>query len=313
MSADPDDYALSRRELDDIFDRAIAPTLFGTATRSRSPLLILIGAQPGAGKTRAGRDAAHESGQHVTRIIGDDLRRFHPAYRQLLTEHPSAMPDATAQASGAWVERSAAFAADHRISALVEGTFRNPAVPLGTATRFTDAGFHAEAHLVAVSPEISHLSIASRFVEDERAHGEARFTSLTAHDAAFDALTDTMRQLAITDSPIGRIVVRSRDGVVFDRTRTPGRSIRGALTHAKDEWDRTMEDLPYQRWTTAADDVTRYLKQRHAHDAGVRMLVKQIGYDRDYIDMVRSGAVAVRGHVRANSDIPPHTRSWPTS
>lgn len=311
MSAD-DDYTLSPHELDDIFDRAVAPALFGAATRSRSPLLILVGAQPGAGKTRAGRDAAHESGQHVVRIIGDDLRSFHPAYRQLLTEHPSAMPDATAQASGAWVERSAAFAADHRISTLIEGTFRNPAVPLGTAERFTDAGFTAETHLVAVSPEISHLSIASRFVEDERTHGEARFTSLTAHDAAFEALTDTMRQLSAPDSPISRIVVRSRDGIVFNRTRTPGRSIRGALTHAKDEWDRPMEDLQYQRWSTAADDVTDYLDHHHAHDAAVRMLVKQIGYDRHYIDLVRSGAVAVRGHVRAGSDIPPHSRSWPS-
>ena len=74
--------------------------------RSTDPLLILTGAQPGAGKTRAGMDAIAASRQKIVRIIGDDIRKFHPEYLDLLSKHPAAMPDATAQAMGGWVERS---------------------------------------------------------------------------------------------------------------------------------------------------------------------------------------------------------------
>lgn len=35
--------------------------------------------------------------------IGDDLRQFHPQYRQLMGDDPLAMPDATAYESGRWV------------------------------------------------------------------------------------------------------------------------------------------------------------------------------------------------------------------
>jgi len=107
-----DEYQLSDDELDSIFYQTIVPVLFDTAPLAEYPLAILIGAQPGAGKSRAGRMAMAESGQPMVEIIGDDLRAFHPCYSELMARDPMRMPDATAQASGAWVERCIQFAAE---------------------------------------------------------------------------------------------------------------------------------------------------------------------------------------------------------
>ncbi|HUH68975.1 MAG TPA: zeta toxin family protein [Mycobacterium sp.] len=79
---DPDAYRLEDRELDAIFNDTITPILFGDCTApSTDPLLILVGAQPGAGKSRAGAAARQRSKQHMVEIIGDDLRPYHPDFR----------------------------------------------------------------------------------------------------------------------------------------------------------------------------------------------------------------------------------------
>lgn len=49
-----DEYQLSDDELDSIFYQTIVPVLFDTAPLAEYPLAILIGAQPGAGKSQPG-------------------------------------------------------------------------------------------------------------------------------------------------------------------------------------------------------------------------------------------------------------------
>jgi UDP-N-acetylglucosamine kinase len=225
----PDDFALGKADLDATFASEIVLWRFGGLARSDAPLLILIGAQPGAGKTRAGRDAIAASGQPVTSIIGDDLRAFHPDYSRLLKQAPADMPAATAQASGAWVERSIEFAAENRISTLVEGTFRNPAVTLNTARRFKERGFYFQAVLVAVSPEVSRASIAGRYVDDARRYENARFTPLKAHNDAYKALPRTIATLSAAGSPVDRLIVRNREAVLFDKRHSTDRLRLGVV------------------------------------------------------------------------------------
>jgi hypothetical protein len=131
MAARP---ALTEPELEAIWAGEIEPWLFGGA-RSDAPVLLMMGAQPGAGKSHGiGVAEALHPGVRFTRIIGDDLRPFHPDYVDLLeSPDPEAMPAATAEASGWWVRRSLAHAAQGRFPTVVEGTFRDRNVPLGTA------------------------------------------------------------------------------------------------------------------------------------------------------------------------------------
>lgn len=311
-----DHYVLSDFDLDRIFRKDIVPFLFGTRpSSSKFPTLILVGAQPGSGKSQAGNASIAESGQTVVRIIGDDLRRFHPAHTRLLRLHPSALPDATAQSSSAWVERSIEFAARNHLSVLVEGTFRDAKVTLNTARRFHRAGFRIEAHLVAVSPEISHVGIGKRFVDAEkRGEAAARFTPLAAHARAFDALPATIRALSANGSPVQRFVVRSRNGVLFSKERSRAHAIRGVLGIANREWSRMLSDSEFKTWIMQSAEVVSHLDAHHSDDLDAAMLTRQLEFDRRYLTMVRSargGEVVVRGHVRAGGDVEPYTRSSP--
>lgn len=305
----PDDFALSKADLDATFASEIVPWRFGGLAPSEEPVLILIGAQPGAGKTRAGRDAIAVSGQLVTSIIGDDLRAFHPAYSHLLKQAPADMPAATAQASGAWVERSIEFAAGNRISAMVEGTFRNLDTTLSTARLFKERGFQIQAVVVAVSPEVSRASIAGRYVADARRYETARFTPLKAHDDAYRALPLTIAALSAADSPVDRLIVRNRDDVLFDQQRRKGRSIRGAYKSARGEWDRTLTDDEYELFAAAGTDAAEYFAAHLANDREASLLSKQMALDQKFVSSKRSGEHPVRGHIRGDSSIRSYTRN----
>ena len=63
---------LSADELREIFDRDIAPTLTAGGAAELHPSVVFVGAQPGAGKSRAIADVHGEQPAAVP-VIGDDL------------------------------------------------------------------------------------------------------------------------------------------------------------------------------------------------------------------------------------------------
>jgi UDP-N-acetylglucosamine kinase len=221
------------------------------------------------------------------------------------------MPKATAGASGAWVERAIDHAAEHGFNVLVEGTFRRPEVVVETAQKFKNSGFTVQVVVVAVPPEVSRASIAGRYVDDVIRTGHGRFTPLDAHQIAFNAIPATIRAVSASGSPVDRITVRSRETQLSGVTRRGSRSIRGALSVARAEWLRSPSGEGAADWLELASNSISFLERSFAEDADVRLLVRQLGHDREFIELTRDGSVAVRGHVNGTSDVTPHIRSRP--
>ena len=116
---------------------------FESAEPSAAPVLLSIGAQPGAGKTRAVARTMNTfyPARSFVPIIGDNLRRYHPDYPALVSSpDPDLMPAVTAELAGWLVRRSLEHAARHRYCAIVEGTLRSPETTLGTIRQFAAAG-----------------------------------------------------------------------------------------------------------------------------------------------------------------------------
>ena len=272
---------LSEAQLDKIFTTQIVPVLFGDIAPTDDPLLILIGAQPGAGKSLIGEAAIQQATQPVVDIIGDDLRAYHPDYLTLLQQYPSLMPEVTQEASGAWVRRAIDYAATERISVLVEGTFRSAKTTLGTATKFKEAGFQVQAILVAVPPNISRTSTANRFVEASRKSRPARFTPLGAHEVAFSALPGTLNALAASGAPVDRILVTSRSAVLFDGSRHGVNAIKGASAAAAAEWQRVLTREESDAWIGQTAEAVIYLRAHPADDIEVEKLTERLIRDLD--------------------------------
>ena len=191
---------LSDSELNRVYAERVRPQLFGAGRPSANPRLVIVGGQPGAGKTLATLSAVRElgrAGDAVAYINGDELRPLHPRYAALVAADNTTAADKTGTDVGLWVERGIREAAEGRISSVIETTMRQPAVVRRTAEQFTKAGFEFEMRVVVADPELSRLAIYERFARALGTPGALpRFTLPSYHTDALAQIPATLRAVA---------------------------------------------------------------------------------------------------------------------
>ncbi|MFE9246679.1 zeta toxin family protein [Nocardiopsis sp. NPDC006938] len=255
-------HYLTDVDLKQRFDSRVRDYVFDGYTPGDAPVLVLLGAQPAAGKSQAQADIAREHPQIVT-LTGDELRQFHPHYDALMEHDPLAMPDATAQASGAWVGMSIDHARQHGYSLLLEGTFRDPDMTMDTAREFAESGYRVHVVALGVNERVSRLDSVNRYLSP--GPGANRWTPATAHDLGYRMSPHTIQ--AAEESPhIHRVTVTDRTGqVLFTNTRTPDgdwdgpTGARNALLAAR---DRPLPTDEARRWLSRREDHTAALIRR---------------------------------------------------
>lgn len=209
-------YELSDRDLTRIFRHYIAPTLDDISSSQKGtqpPDLVVIGGQPGSGKSAQLVLVSHDS-PGITGVNGDKLRLYHPDYAELMATDPLGISDATAQAPGRWVKMSLDYLLDHRRSVLLETTRRQPAVVNRTLKEFFSAGFRTSLRILAVPPAVSRLSTITRFIQDVVSRGVGRWTPSIAHESALESMPQTITE-AIEGSSLNTVTVVTRKSTVF--------------------------------------------------------------------------------------------------
>lgn len=206
----------SEVELERVWFSEILPGMYPDAEPSPEPVTYFLGAQPGAGKTRGQMFVQRLCPGYLMPIIGDDFRQYHPDYDRLLETDPLSMPDVTARAAGTWTGMAVRYADDNRVSCVIEGTWRNASTVLDEARRARSLGRGTHAVLLAVPPALSRLGILSRFYEDMRAKGSARWTPPTAHETAVGNLPQTVPQVAGSGLMDRMTVLERSGGVLYD-------------------------------------------------------------------------------------------------
>ncbi|MEW2153280.1 zeta toxin family protein [Streptomyces albidoflavus] len=205
--AEARDYYLTEEELRSHFEARVRDFVFSGYARQDRPVLVLVGGQPAAGKSQAmaGAEQRHADRQLVP-LTGDELRAFHPRYEELLADHPLLFPNATGQASGAWVRMSIEHARSQGYSLMLEGVFRDPAMTVTTAEEFAADGYSVEVLGLGVRAERSRLDSLHRYLES------GRWTPPTAHDGAYAMMPQTIA--AAEASPaVQRLTITDRTGV----------------------------------------------------------------------------------------------------
>lgn len=199
-----------------VFDAAVRQAIFPPVPAG-DRLLVLLGGQPAAGKTRAQAAILAEHPELVS-ITGDDLRAYHPGYRELAVDDPLGMPAATAPTSSGLIRLALDYAIEHGYPVLLEGTFRDPAMVTGTAARFAEAGYRVEVVAVATPAAVSRLAAEERFLRARR--GEVgRWTPPEAHETALAGSPEVVAALEALPAA-ARIQVYARDRRLYDNHRT---------------------------------------------------------------------------------------------
>lgn len=211
MSTPPE---LSAAELQRIFDEDIRPYYFPDnqpiATR---PTIVLVGGQPGSGKSNATPRLIKER-PGIIPLSGDDLRAFHSHYEQLMEAGPLTAGPTLAQATAVWVRMAIEHARDTRRSLLLEGTFHTPQVTLDTAAQYRRAGFSTELVALATPRMDSLLSAAGRYFASHQASRDPRWTTLAAHERGWQGTREILTQIT-PEGPIDAVAVINRAGTLY--------------------------------------------------------------------------------------------------
>lgn len=123
--ADRQDHKLTEAQNEQIFRRDILPYLLATSGElkpSEAPVMVIVGGQPGAGKSRSidsvKLDLISQGG--VLEIAADDLRKFHPKNDELMMKDDRTAADFTHSDASLWAEKAERFARNQRYNVLLE-------------------------------------------------------------------------------------------------------------------------------------------------------------------------------------------------
>jgi 2-phosphoglycerate kinase len=169
---------------------------------SSNPVAILLGGQPASGKSNLAVVAEEEYKDETFLIInGDEYRIYHPEHDRL-TKEVALYSENTQIFSNVFTEKLIEEAIKNRFSVIVEGTMRNPDVPLKTATMFKKAGYKVEAYIIAAPEQFTKEGIHTRYLQELKNKGFGRMADVRLHDEAVTGLLksiDTLFQKKAVD------------------------------------------------------------------------------------------------------------------
>jgi hypothetical protein len=185
----------SAYDVDTLFDKQKERLLEGMKP-DPSPVAIILGGQPAAGKSALMNRARNVfSSRHFLLVNGDSYRVYHPDSDLIIKHDILHYSERTQIFSNIFTERLIALATENKFNISVEGTMRNPDVPMKTARVFRANGFQVHAYVIAAYPLISALGVDRRYEEEASRMGVGRLSDMNAHNAAARGLLDSVDRL----------------------------------------------------------------------------------------------------------------------
>lgn len=266
-------FRLSPDEHERIFREEIVPELTAGLRGADRPAAVVLGGQPGAGKSamQSVAEKGFDSRGGALAIVGDDLRAYHPEYRALLRENDKTAAYNTDRDSGHWVEKLIAYAKEQRFNLVIEGTMRVPEKVAQTLTDLRGAGYTVEARVIAVNERLSTLGIHQRYEKMVADRGHGRFTVPASHEAAYRAMPGTLEMIE-RERLADRVAVYGRGGVqLYENTLEDGQWVRAHGAREVVEAERARPWSSSERHDYAAD-WNRVVEQMTARSASVEDL-----------------------------------------
>lgn len=233
------------------------------------PRAILLGGQPGSGKSELARMAQHELSQNGRAVVidADKLRERNPAYWALSITDPKNAADLTHKEAAEWARRLTTATVQGRRNLVIDGTMRDPKGILTLAAKLREHGYTVEARVIAVSPEVSINRARLRFEEQMAARGVGRFVNQAQHDVAYKGLADSVSALesARAVDAIRVYDASQREIYANQLVRGSWQKEPGAQQALTEERVRTLTHAEHRNQVAMLTDITRLAGQREGY------------------------------------------------
>jgi len=240
-------YELSREEAIEIFEDKIVPYLFGKVTPVNNPKFILIGGQPGSGKTELAIYSKNVLKNNIITVDGDLLRPFHPEYMELFEKYGADASKYTHPDCARWSIWSVRRAREIGYNIILENTLRDKNVT-ETIERFYQRGYEIITKIMVVTELESGIGVFQRYIDVILANNPdvlPRYTAKERHDLTCKNIPDVIQ--AIHEQGYSKIEFFRRGIEDIERIAMPKTgSLKDFYLECKD-YPYTKEDLEYLR------------------------------------------------------------------
>lgn len=251
---------------------------FNGTTPVDRPLAIILGGQPGAGKSGLLEASKQEfSERNVVTINGDELRYYHPRYRDIQKADERHFAELTDPHARRWTKQLFDSAIETHRNIVFEGTMRETGPIAETMQRLKAVGYYVTARVIAVNDHDSMAGIHRRYEEQKAAKGFGRWSNVQAHNDAYEGMPMTVEHIE-QNRLANRLQVYNRWGeVLYENRLDTNEWARQPACRAAIEAERGRSLTPGERRQREAEWATilAMMVARHADEPEIAR-VKQL-------------------------------------
>lgn len=188
-------YSLSQSKVEEI-TKTILKILTFNKTPNENPLAIIVGGQPGSGKTALISYTKQLSAfRNFITIDNDFFRSFHPQADEIRQHHPSLFTQATDQLGMGITEYVINYCLENKFDIILHQTLKNNRIGDDAICSLKENGYTVGVRVFAVPFYESSMSQIERYLGQAEKLGYCRFATQEGHLKAYLGLPNTVDYL----------------------------------------------------------------------------------------------------------------------
>lgn len=175
------------------------------------PTAFILGGQPACGKSHLANVIIRQNpNKKFLFVNGDVYRGFHPKAHELI-KNSLTYSEETQIFSNVFTEELIKEAIKNKYNIIIEGTMRNPQVPLNTAKMFKKNGFYVEALAISAPSIFTEIGLYVRYQEEINFQGVGRLADIKSHHSAINGVLISLDRL-YNEKAVEKIQIYSYQG-----------------------------------------------------------------------------------------------------
>jgi predicted ABC-type ATPase len=164
-----------------------------------NPKLIIVGGQPGAGKSDLQKFGEKELVSNVVVLSTDVLRSYHPHEREIKKNYPDYYHMLTVDLARVLLINLENYAIANKLNVILESTLGNSEVMLQKINKYRKHDYQIDLKVIAVNELISYLGAEDRYENMILAEKSGRMVSKQNHDQNYKDIPMTLHLLQDQD------------------------------------------------------------------------------------------------------------------
>lgn len=155
--------------------------------------VVFLGGQPGTGKSNfINQDYAFSN---YIQINGDEYRKFHPRYDEIISYDIKSMPERTQKFVNECIERLINDLSDDEYNLIIEGTLRDSQVTINTCQNLKSKGYSTDLYIVSVDAVVSWESTINRAELLKNIGETPRYVSIDKYNYIVNNLINSVKNI----------------------------------------------------------------------------------------------------------------------